>query len=61
MSGIIVEGIGDVPVSLFGDSLRIKQILLNLLGNSVKFTGEGFIKLVVTCSMAGRRRGGAPF
>ena len=49
----IVEGIGDVPVSLFGDSLRIKQILLNLLGNSVKFTKEGFIKLVVS-SEAGK-------
>ena len=49
----IVEGIGDVPVSLFGDSLRIKQILLNLLGNSVKFTKEGFIKLVVS-SVAGK-------
>ncbi|TGM56851.1 MHYT domain-containing protein [Leptospira vanthielii] len=31
-----------------GDSLRIRQILTNLIGNSMKFTKEGFIQLSVT-------------
>lgn len=36
-----------VPSILHGDSLRIKQILINILGNAVKFTQKGFISFSV--------------
>lgn len=37
----------DIPAQLFGDSIRIKQVLTNICGNAAKFTNKGFIKLKV--------------
>jgi len=38
----------NVPTELFGDELRIKQILNNLLTNAFKYTNKGKVKLSVT-------------
>lgn len=43
----VCEVADDVPLHLWGDGLRLKQVLLNLLSNAVKFTAEGSVALTI--------------
>ncbi|MDR1622383.1 MAG: hypothetical protein LBS00_08420, partial [Synergistaceae bacterium] len=39
----------NTPAKLFGDEIRIKQILTNLLSNAFKYTLEGTVTLTIFC------------
>ncbi len=45
-----------MPSMLCGDEVRIKQVLINLLNNAVKYTKEGSVTLSVRCERVGLNR-----
>ena len=44
-----IEVDGSLPIAFEVDEVRLRQIMINLLGNAIKFTDKGFVKAYVHC------------
>ena len=42
-----IEAPNPLPITIFSDQMRLRQILLNLMGNAIKFTREGQVLLKI--------------
>lgn len=49
-----------LPDNLYGDVVRVRQIITNILNNAVKYTDEGSVSLTVTGDITGKTEDGKP-
>ncbi len=51
-----IEVAPDLPSMLYGDEVRIKQVLINVLNNAIKYTKEGSVTFSIQCKKVSMNR-----
>jgi len=46
----VMETEGELPRYLFGDDVRLRQVLTNICSNAVKFTSAGYVKMKISAT-----------
>jgi len=47
----LICDIGDKPIPIKSDSIKLKQVLINIIGNATKFTDEGSIHITMSINL----------
>lgn len=48
----LVEIDPNIPYKMYGDEVRLRQIMVNIINNAIKFTEEGYVKLKIASNNA---------
>ncbi len=56
-----LQAADDVPETIIGDPLRLKQVLVNFTNNAIKFTEKGKVTVTVTCLTRDERQAALHF
>lgn len=46
---LVLEISANTPLSIIGDNVRLRQVMINLLANAIKFTAKGYVFIQVDC------------
>ncbi len=50
-----VEIVGQIPETIQTDPTRLRQALVNLVGNAIKFSDEGAVRIIAACDVEDQR------
>ena len=57
---LVITSSDSLPEGLIGDSTRVRQVLINLIGNAIKFTPEGSVTIDISGEQTSRRQDDLP-